>query len=88
MPVYSVPNETANQTFMLATEDQPGVFKTPTARMFVPYTASPGVGAIQRSQDMTGGYDRTAKVRRDFADPSGCGGPCTSGGSPRRRNAS
>lgn len=70
MPIFSVPNETANQTFMLATEDQPGVFKTPTARMFIPYTASPGVGAIQRSQDMTGGYDRTAKVRRDFADPS------------------
>ena len=78
MAILNVPNEANNKTFMLATETVPGTFVMPTTRMFVPYSASPGVGAIQRSQDMTGGYDRTAKVRRDFADPSGTfGGAAT-----------
>jgi hypothetical protein len=61
---------------MIATEPVPGQFTTPTTRIFVPYTASPGRGALQASQDATGGYDRTARVRRGFADPSATfGGP-------------
>lgn len=78
MAIHNVPNETQLRGMMLATETVPGTFKLPTKRMLVDFTASPGRGAIKRSQDATGGYDRTATVRRDFADPSGTiGGPAT-----------
>lgn len=71
MPIRNVPNEVANKSFMLATEATPGVFVTPTKRMMTDFTATPGIGALKRSQDATGGYDRTNTIRRDFADPAG-----------------
>ena len=78
MAILNVPNEVGLKSWMLATEASPGVFVTPTARMLTDYTPSPGVGAIRRSADATGSYDRTATVRRDFADPSATfGGPAT-----------
>jgi hypothetical protein len=78
MPILAVPNETELSSLMLATEGTPGVFQTPTKRMALDFTAVPGVGAVKRSQDATGGYDRTANIRREFADPSGTiGGAAT-----------
>ena len=71
MAILHVPNEAAMKGAVIATETTPGVFTMPTARLLVPFDATPGVGAIRRSTDATGGYDRTATVRRDFADPSG-----------------
>ncbi len=71
MPIRYVPNEVANKGFMLATETTPGTYVTPTKRMMTAFSATPGIGALKRSQDATGGYDRTATIRRDFADPSG-----------------
>lgn len=78
MTIRHVPNEVGLESFMLATETVPGQFTMPTRRMMMPFSALPGVGAIRRSQDATGGYDRTATVRRETADPSGTiGGPAT-----------
>jgi hypothetical protein len=78
MAITSVPNEVAMKTVLIGTETTPGVAVVPDRRTLVPFTASPGVGTIRRSQDATGGYDRTAVIRRDFAEPGATfGGPAT-----------
>lgn len=71
MAIRNVPNEAALKGLMIATESNPGQFITPTHRLTQEFTASPGRGAIIRSSDATGTYDRTARVRRGFATPSG-----------------
>lgn len=78
MAVHSVPNEVGLRGAMLATESIRGQFVAPTQRIMVPFTAMPGIGSIKRSQDATGGYDKTASVRREFKDPEGTfGGTAT-----------
>lgn len=71
MAILSTPNEAALKGVMIATETTPGTFITPTRRLSMDMTATPGVGAIIASQDATGSYDRTSKVRRSFATASG-----------------
>lgn len=71
MAILSVPNEARLKGLVVATETIPGTFVTPTQRMSVDFTATPAKGAIIRSEDATGTYDRTARVRRSFADASG-----------------
>lgn len=71
MPIRNVPNESALATVLIGTETTPGVAVTPTARLLGDFTAAPGRGAIRRSEDSTGGYDRTATIRRGQEDPSG-----------------
>lgn len=71
MAIRNVANEEALKGLMIATETNPGVFTMPTTRMTKAFTATPGKGAIIRSQDATGTYDRTARVRRSFATASG-----------------
>jgi len=71
MAVTHIPNEAALQTVLIGTEVQPGVAVVPTARLLGEWSASPGRGAVRRSTDATGGYDRTATVRRQSADPDG-----------------
>lgn len=78
MAITSVPNEVDLRGAMIATEANAGTFQTPTKRILQDFTAAPGIGALKRSQDATGGFDRTNTVRRDFADPSGTiGGAAT-----------
>lgn len=71
MAIFNVANEEALKSLMIATETTPGTFKVPTRRLEQAFTASPGRGALVASQDATGSYDRTAKIRRAFASPSG-----------------
>lgn len=71
MPIRNVNNESALATVLVGTETVPGVAVTPTARLLGDFTAAPGRGAIRRSEDTTGGYDRTVTIRRGQADPSG-----------------
>jgi len=71
MAVTHIPNEAALQTVLIGTETRPGVAVTPTARLQGEFSATPGSGAIRRSVDATGGYDRTATLRRAQADPDG-----------------
>lgn len=71
MPVLNVPNEAGQEVFMIAPEVIPGVFVTPTRRMTQTFDASPGRGELIQGQDSTGRYNRTARARRGFADPSG-----------------
>lgn len=71
MAILNVANEAALKGLMIATESTPGVFKIPTQRMGLDFTATPGKGAMIASADATGTYDRTARVRRSFATPSG-----------------
>ena len=78
MAILHTPNEVDLKGLMLASEAVPGTFTLPTRRSNLDFTATPGIGAVKRSQDATGGYDRTNTVRRDFADPSGTiGGAAT-----------
>lgn len=71
MPIRNVNNESALATVLVGTETVPGDAVTPTARLLGDFTAAPGRGAIRRSEDTTGGYDRTVTIRRGQADPSG-----------------
>lgn len=71
MPILNVGNESALATVLIGTETTPGVAVAPTARLLGDFTAAPGRGAIRRSEDSTGGYDRTVTIRRGQADPSG-----------------
>lgn len=71
MAILHTPNEVALKQLMIATETTPGVFVTPTRMLTKDFTATPGKGAIIRSQDATGTFDRTARVRRSFANASG-----------------
>lgn len=71
MPIIAIPNEAAMRQVAVATETTPGTPVTGTARLLGELTATPGIGAIRRSEDATGGYDRTANVKRQNADPSG-----------------
>ncbi len=73
MAVTHVPNEVDLRGAMIATEATPGTYVTPTKRLNLDFMATPGVGSLKRSQDATGGFDRSNVVRRDFADPSGTG---------------
>ena len=78
MPITTVSNEAAMKTVLIGTETIPGTAVVPDGRLLVPFTAQPGIGAIRRSQDATGGYDRTATARRATADASATfGGPVT-----------
>ena len=78
MAIHYVPNEVDLKGAMIAPEANAGVFATPTKRLNLDLMVSPGIGALKRSQDATGGYDRSATPRRDFADPSGTiGGAAT-----------
>lgn len=69
--VISIPNEAAMRQVAVASETTAGTPVTGTMRLLGELTATPGIGAIRRSEDATGGYDRTAKIRRQTADPSG-----------------
>lgn len=71
MAILNVPNEAALKQVMIATETIPGTFVTPTRMLTKDFTALPGKGAIVRSADATGTYDRTARVRRSSAAASG-----------------
>lgn len=79
MPITHIPNEADLQSVMIATEDVAGTFKTPTKRLTQGFTAKPGVGPLKKSKDATGGFNRTAVVRREFADPSGSFGGSDAG---------
>lgn len=71
MAIRNVPNEVALKGVMLATETVPGQLQTPTHRLLMDFSATPGIGTLRRSEDATGGFDRTATPRRQAADPSG-----------------
>lgn len=71
MPIYNVPNEVGLEEFMIATEAIPGTFAVPIRRMTQQFDAQPGVGELIVGQDVTGGYNRTARARRGTKDPSG-----------------
>lgn len=71
MAILNVPNEVAMKQVAIATEALPGVAVTPTHRLLLDFSATPGVGDLRASEDATGGYDRTNTIRRSQADPSG-----------------
>lgn len=66
-----IPNEAALRQVAVGTETVPGTPVTGSARLLGELTATPGIGAVRRSEDATGGYDRTATFKRQTADPSG-----------------
>lgn len=71
MAILAVPNETGLKRAIIKTETTPGAFVVPDVPLMLDFSATPGRGALKRSQDATGGYDRTNVTRRDFAEPSG-----------------
>lgn len=78
MAILNVPNEAALKTVLIGTETTPGTAVTPTGRLLLDFTGSPGIGDVRANEDATGSYDRTATVRRSRADASGTlGGPLT-----------
>lgn len=71
MAVTHIPNEEALKTVLIGTELIPGTAVVPTARLLGQFSATPGRGAIRRSAESTGGYDRTVATRRAQGEPSG-----------------
>lgn len=70
--VDTIPNEVNLEEVLFGTEYEPGVAVVPTARFLGEWSATPGIGRIIRSQDATGGYDRTSRgTRREYAEPTG-----------------
>lgn len=79
MAVLWVPNEVGLKRTIIKRETTPGTFVTPDLPLLLDFSATPGRGALKRSQDATGGYDRTATTRRELAEPSGTFGSANSG---------
>lgn len=69
--ISNIPNEVALEEAVYATEMIAGKAVTPKARFEGAFAATPGIGALRRTEIATGGYDRMGAPRREIADPSG-----------------